>query len=114
MFIPTDVSGGSEPEAADEAGAEVRDDVAVEVGHHHHVEVLRLLDELHHGAVDDHLLILDRRVLVCGGCLRAERASGACCRQRGGAGLEGRCDDGRKGGEARRRLLCSTPGRGHR
>lgn len=64
LGLPTDVPRRGKPEAADEAGAEIGDDVAVEVRHHHHVEVLRLLDEVHHSAVDDHLLVLDRRVLV--------------------------------------------------
>jgi hypothetical protein len=38
----TDVRGGREAQAADEAGAEVRHDVAVEVGHAQHVKAGRV------------------------------------------------------------------------
>ena len=36
---PTDVHGGGDAQAAHQAGAQVRDDVAVQVGHHQHVEL---------------------------------------------------------------------------
>lgn len=42
----TDVAAGGEAQAADEAGAQVRDDVTVQVGHAHHVELGGPRDQL--------------------------------------------------------------------
>lgn len=47
---------------ADETGREVVDDGAVQVRHDHHVELVRVRDELHAGVVDNHILRLDHRV----------------------------------------------------
>src|SRR4030095_9606007 len=55
---------GATPEPADEARPEVRDDVAVQVGQQQHVEVLRLLDELHAHVVDQELVVGDVVVLL--------------------------------------------------
>ena len=52
---------GARPEAADHAGAEVGDDVAVEVGEHDHVVLLRPRHELVAEVVDDAVLELDVR-----------------------------------------------------
>lgn len=49
--------------AADQAADDVGDDAAVEVGHDHHVELVRLGDELHAAVVDDHVGVLDVGVL---------------------------------------------------
>ena len=54
-----DVRAGREPEAADHAGAEVGDDVAVEVGQHDHVVLLGPRHELVAEVVDDAVLELD-------------------------------------------------------
>jgi hypothetical protein len=48
-----EVAARREAEAADQAGAEVRDDVAVEVGTDEHVVLLGPLDELHREVVHD-------------------------------------------------------------
>ena len=53
------VGAGRDAEAADEAGGEVGDDVAVEVRQHQHVVQLGLLHELHAHVVDDAILELD-------------------------------------------------------
>ena len=58
------VGAGRDAEAADEAGAEVGDDVAVEVRQHHHVVQLGLLHELHAHVVDDAILELDVAVAL--------------------------------------------------
>jgi hypothetical protein len=47
---------------ADETGGEVVDDGAVQVGHDHHVELVRVRDELHAGVVDNHILRFDHGV----------------------------------------------------
>src|SRR5256885_662011 len=44
---------------ADQSGAEVREDVAVEIGEHEHVVVLGRLDELHAHVVDDPVLEIE-------------------------------------------------------
>ena len=58
-----DVRAGRNAQAADQTGAEVGEDVAIEVFHDHHVVEFRLLDQLHAHIVHEHLLILDVRVL---------------------------------------------------
>ena len=54
----------SEPESSGEPGAEVTEDVAVEIRHHHDVVQLGLLHELHGHVVDDAILELDLRKLL--------------------------------------------------
>ena len=54
-----DVGAGRHAEAADQPGAQVADDVAVQVRQHQHVVQLRLLDQLHAHVVDDAVLELD-------------------------------------------------------
>ena len=57
--VLADVRARHDAEAADEAGAEVGDDVAVEVLEQQHVELLGSHDELHAEVVDDHVVGLD-------------------------------------------------------
>ena len=59
-----DVGAGRDAQAADEAGRQVADDVAVQVRQHEHVVQVRLLDELHAHVVDDAILELDPAVVV--------------------------------------------------
>ena len=61
-----DVGAGRDAEAADEARAQVADDVAVQVRQHEHVVQVRLLDELHAHVVDDAVLELDPARVVGG------------------------------------------------
>ena len=63
-YLVADVRPRREPEPAVKPGAEVDEDVAVEVRHHHHVVQLRLLHELHRHVVDDAILELDLRKLL--------------------------------------------------
>ena len=56
------VRAGYEPEPADQARAQIRDDVTVEVFQHQDVELRGTADQLHAGVVDDQLLVLDPRV----------------------------------------------------
>ena len=60
--VRADVRAGRHSEAADEAGREVADDVAVEVGQDEDVELLGALDELHRECVDEYLPGLDVRI----------------------------------------------------
>ena len=62
--VRADVAAGRDAEAADEAGGEVADDVAVEVRQHEHVELLGPLDEAHADRVDEVLPRLDLRVVL--------------------------------------------------
>src|SRR3712207_8809413 len=55
-----DVPARRHPQAADHPGAEVRDDVAVEVGKHDHVVLLGPGHQLVAEVVDDPVLELDR------------------------------------------------------
>ena len=54
-----EVRARGDAEPADQPGAEIGDDVAVEVGQHHHVVLLGPLDELHAEVVRDPVLELD-------------------------------------------------------
>ncbi len=59
-----DVGAGGHAQAADQPGAQVAEDVAVEVGQHEHVVQLGLLHQLHAHVVDDAVLELDVGVLA--------------------------------------------------
>ena len=61
--VRAEVAAGREAEPADQAGAEVGDDVAVEVRQHEHVVLLGPLDELHAEVVHDPVVELDVGVL---------------------------------------------------
>ena len=65
--VRAEVAAGSEAQASDQPGAEVGDDVAVEVRTDEDVVLLRPLHELHRHVVDD--LVLELDVLVLGGDL---------------------------------------------
>ena len=54
-----DVLAGGDAEAADQAGAQIADDVAVQVRQHEHVVQLGLLHELHAHVIDDALFEFD-------------------------------------------------------
>lgn len=60
-----------EAEAADEAGAQVRDNVAVEVGHDHDVEQGRVGHKERGGVVDEQSLELNLSVVAVGDLLGA-------------------------------------------
>ena len=70
--LGAEVGARGDAEAADEAGAQVGDDVAVQVRAHQHVVQLGLLHELHAHVVDDAILELDVGVAL--GDLAARRA----------------------------------------
>ncbi len=62
--VGADVRAGRDAQAADQAGRQVADDVAVQVRQHQHVVQLRLLHELHAHVVDDAVLELDVGILL--------------------------------------------------
>ncbi len=43
--VGADIAGGSEAQPTNEAGAQVRQDVAVQVRHHQHVVLARILNK---------------------------------------------------------------------
>ena len=59
------------PEAADQPGAQVREDVAVEVRQQQHVELLGRHHQVHAGRVDDPLVVLDVGVVARPRCGRS-------------------------------------------
>ena len=61
--VGADVAAGRHAEAADQAGSQVADDVAVEVRQHEDVELLGPLHELHADVVDDPVPRLDLGVV---------------------------------------------------
>src|SRR4051795_10357408 len=62
--VLADVGTGRDAETADHARGEVGQDVAVQVGQHEHVPLVRPLDETHAGRVDEVLPGIDVRVLL--------------------------------------------------
>ena len=66
-----DVGAGRKAQAADETGAQVTDNIAVEVRRNEHVELLGLLHQLHAQSVDDAVVRGDL------GVLRGDLAEGA-------------------------------------
>ena len=64
-IVGTNVAGRYKTKAADQAAAKVGENVAVEVLHYHHIKLVRVHDELHAGVVDDLVISLDFRVILC-------------------------------------------------
>ncbi len=60
--VAAEIGRADHAEAADQPGAQIRDDVAVEVRHHQHVELLRVHHQVHARRVDDLLVVLDVRI----------------------------------------------------
>ena len=59
-----DIAAGRNAQPADQARAEIADDVAVEVRKHHHIEAPRIYDKLHAAVVDDDFLVLQLRIFL--------------------------------------------------
>ena len=64
-IVGTNVAGRYKTKAADQTAAKVGENVAVEVLHYHHIKLVRVHDELHAGVVDDLVISLDFRVILC-------------------------------------------------
>ena len=64
--VAAHVAAGDDAGAADEGGADVGQDAAVQVGHDHDVELLGPRDALHARVVDDHVVGLEGGVLLGG------------------------------------------------
>ena len=60
----SDVGAGREAQATHQTGAQVADDVTVEVGGDQHVELLRALHQLHAQGIDDAVVGLDVGVIL--------------------------------------------------
>lgn len=61
--IETNVCGGSQTQATDQTGAQITDDITVQVRHDQDVELGGVTDQLHAGVVDNQLVVLDVGVL---------------------------------------------------
>jgi len=59
------VSGRSEAESTDQPGGEIRNDVAVQIRRHDHIELFWCLDKLVGTVVDDEMVRLDVGILAC-------------------------------------------------
>src|SRR5262249_22296567 len=57
--VLADVGGGGQPQPSDQPRRQIRDDVPVQVLHHHHVEAFGPHHELLAGVVHDQLLVLE-------------------------------------------------------
>ena len=62
--VPTHVATGDDTRATDKGGANVGQNATVQVGHDHDVELLGFRDTLHAGVVDNHVVVLEGRVLL--------------------------------------------------
>ena len=62
--IFSQVRPGNDSKAADQTRAQVRHNVAVQILHQHHVELIGIQDELHRDCIDDLFVILDLRVVA--------------------------------------------------
>ena len=58
-----DIRGGCESQSAYQSGAEVADNITLQVGQHHHVEQVRSRDQFHAEVVYDHIIRLDLGIL---------------------------------------------------
>ena len=64
--VGAEIRRADDAEAADQPGAQIRDDVAVEIRQHQHVELLGVHHQLHARGVDDPLVVGDVDVLARG------------------------------------------------
>ena len=64
-IVGTNVAGRYKTKAADQTAAKVGENVAVEVLHYHHIKLVRVHNELHAGVVDDLVISLNFRVILC-------------------------------------------------
>ena len=62
--VAAHVAARHDASPADQPGADVGQDAAVQIRHHHDVELLRARDALHRRVVDDHVVALERRVVL--------------------------------------------------
>ncbi|MNG34541.1 hypothetical protein D3C84_1210490 [compost metagenome] len=62
--VGADVGAGRHAQAADQAGHEVREDVAEQVGGHQHVELPGVEHQLHGAGVDDHGVELELALVL--------------------------------------------------
>jgi hypothetical protein len=67
-----EIGAGHESEAAHESRAQVRHDVAVEIGKQQHVELFRPHDEVHADSVDDLFVVFDLRMFRGDGAHRLQ------------------------------------------
>ena len=70
-IVGAEVRGADDAEPADQPGAEIRHDVAVQVRHHQHVELPRVHHQVHARGVDDLLVVRDVGVLAGDACGRS-------------------------------------------
>ena len=61
--VLTVIGAGHNPQPANQSCTQVADHVAVQILQQQHVELGRVLHQLHASRIDDHLLVLDVRVL---------------------------------------------------
>lgn len=69
--LATNVASGNDTGTSDETSSDVGNNVTVQVGHDHNVELLGLGDKLHGGVVDNHVVELDARAGILLGDLTA-------------------------------------------
>lgn len=63
-YFATHIAAWHKPRPTDQTGADVGQDTAVQVRHDHNIKLLWPADTLHAGIVDNHVVGLDRRVLL--------------------------------------------------
>ena len=62
--VAAHVASGDDTGAADKTSTNVGQDTSVKVGHHHNIELLRPGDALHRSVVDNHVVGLERGVVL--------------------------------------------------
>ena len=63
LELVSDVESGSHSQSARDTRAGVIHNGAIQIGHHHHIELLRRFHQLHSAIVNNHLFVLKSRVL---------------------------------------------------
>ena len=59
-----EIGAGDKAQSADQSCAQIGDDVAVKILHHHHVILVRIHHQLHTGVVDDVFAVGDLRIFL--------------------------------------------------
>ena len=64
-IVRTDIAGWNESQASDQAAAQVRKNISVQVLHYHNIKLIRIHDKLHAGVIDDFIITFNLRIFLC-------------------------------------------------
>ena len=64
-IVRTDIAGWNESQASDQAAAQVRKNISVQVLHYHNIKLVWIHDKLHAGVIDDFIITFNLWIFLC-------------------------------------------------